>query len=747
MTYDAAGRLVLVTDGLQHSSAFVYADPDYPWKASVVALPLTQHGFDLDANGNLVGYTDPAGNRWDYVYDSQNNLTQALQPPIPNEPARRRTDWFYDARDNLIAMHEFTAAVNFVQTQFEHDQFGQVIRVTNPLGRVTTYTNDAHGNLVRVVTAAGRQREWLYEAAETTLGFTRPNAVIDGLGRRTSLLRDAWGRLLVKDYPTDPDAQYSYDALGRLVRMVDGSGTTGWSYDANGRLRQETTGVHQAQYDYHPNGLRARMTSVRNSGVLTLDYFYDGANRLELLVQNGQTTGFSYDSDSRLLRRDLPNAASTAYKYEMGLLKSITHFDAGMVPFRSFAYDYWENGLVKQVTELDGSLVFYTYDFQDRLLGESRTGFAPTYTFEWTYDAAGNRLTQSRDGVLTIYLHDPDDLVTQAGTATFVWDANFNLNERLQQAVSRFHYDQDDRLVGIVEGQTPFRAYQYDGLGRRIRREVLESGRPFGSTRYGHDGELTVTEESLHPLNGPSAHATTWADGLVSYCGPTCQRVAMDGTGSVRGWTDDSGQPGPYQSVFNACGEAVLEKGPRPPYGFGADSGVLRSEIEGDSGLLLTPSGGYDPRIARDVNERDAFAARFADERDPYPEIARLPVPLPYSFDLWPPSISGNTRARRDSSLLPVLVSEDGAAPYSYKAATVERPESLTYIEAPGSNSGNFFNEFYVLLPDEEFNVLPSNTLRWQPTVKPTRRSSPCSPLQRMASFRPRTVSFRPSPP
>jgi YD repeat-containing protein len=123
------------------------------------------------------------------------------------------------------------------------------------------------------------------------LGLTRPNAVIDGLGRRTNLLRDAWGRLLMKDYAIDPDAQYSYDALSRLVRMVDGSGTTSWTYDANGWLRQEASGIHQAQYDYHPNGLRARLTSIHNLGVLTLEYSYDGANRPAVLNQNRHYSG------------------------------------------------------------------------------------------------------------------------------------------------------------------------------------------------------------------------------------------------------------------------------------------------------------------------------------------------------------------------------------------------------------------------------------------------------------------------
>ena len=75
-----------------------YADPDFAWAPSLITAGSgTQWQTDYDGNGNVVGQTDPAGQRWDYAWDARNNLLQVLEPLVTDawgvtEPARRRTD-------------------------------------------------------------------------------------------------------------------------------------------------------------------------------------------------------------------------------------------------------------------------------------------------------------------------------------------------------------------------------------------------------------------------------------------------------------------------------------------------------------------------------------------------------------------------------------------------------------------------------------------------------------------------------
>ena len=59
--------------------------------------------------------------------------------------------------------------------------------------------------------------EWLYESPESTFGFTVPNAMRDGTLARMELVRDELGRIRTRDYPSEPDIQYGYDPMDRLI--------------------------------------------------------------------------------------------------------------------------------------------------------------------------------------------------------------------------------------------------------------------------------------------------------------------------------------------------------------------------------------------------------------------------------------------------------------------------------------------------------------------------------------------------
>lgn len=619
-TYDAKSRLVRKQEATGEATGLSYADPDYVWAPSLTASPSgAQYGSDYDRNGNVVGRIDPAGHRTDLRWDTRNRLIQVLEPRVTDAwghaaTARHKTEYGYDSRGNLIRVKRYTDASNYLQSEYVYDAYGQVTQFLNPRRKATRYDYDSFGNLVEITTPMGRQTFWLYEDGEQTYGFTRPSARLDGNGMRVNLFYDEWGRLRMRDGPTGTDTLYAYDGESRLVRMEDGTGTTEWTYTATGRVASAAKGLDwQLRYDYYPNGLRQRLTESTLAFDRKIEYAYTPDNELlELteLLPLTLTSSHAYDVDGHLSERKTPNGARTEYAYQDGRLMNVTHYDSANIAFTSYAYSYQENGLLKEVTEPNRATVRYGYDFLDRVVREERTGPA-AYDLRWSYNEAGNRRTQVRNGVRTTYGYDDDDrvvdTVTNGRQDRYHWDANGRLVERHREGVGhQFAYDFDGRLIGISQGHglnwQPINSYQYDGLGRRVTRTNLSQSGQTAST-YRYDGASVLSEELSDHRGNLIPLVYTWGDGLISTRNVFSNQSmwsATDGFGSLRGWTDDRGQVGQYASFFNIFGEAVHDSGQRPPLAWRADAGFFS---QNDAGLIYTGLGSYyDPSINQNTS-------------------------------------------------------------------------------------------------------------------------------------------------
>lgn len=71
--------------------------------------------------------------------------------------------------------------------------------------------------------------------------------------------------------------------------------------------------------------------------------------------------------------------------------------------------------------------ISYTYDPLYRLTGAVYSSSDPTFqpsTFQYTYDAAGNRLQQVVDGVASNYTYDAADRLTYVDGVAYTYDDN-----------------------------------------------------------------------------------------------------------------------------------------------------------------------------------------------------------------------------------------------------------------------------------------------------------------------------------
>ena len=89
--------------------------------------------------------------------------------------------------------------------------------------------------------------------------------------------------------------------------------------------------------------------------------------------------------------------------------------------------------------------ITYTYNPLYRLTGAD---YSSGEFFEYTYDLAGNRLSETTDAGTSTYTYDNANRLTSVGGVTYTWDDNGNL---LNDGVYTYTYDHANRLASAVQ--------------------------------------------------------------------------------------------------------------------------------------------------------------------------------------------------------------------------------------------------------------------------------------------------------
>ena len=160
----------------------------------------------------------------------------------------------------------------------------------------------------------------------------------------------------------------------------------------------------------------------------------------------------------------------TSYSYDAASqLLSLAH-RLGATTINSFTYTYDKVGNRKTKTSRDG-LHDYTYDVLNRLTQAANP--LPTNPLEtFNYDPVGNRTNSSQNGSSTFNLANQ---LLEDTNFTYQYDNNGNMTRKTAKvggAVATYEYDAENKLVRVVS-PTNTANYRYDGLGRRVEKEVI----------------------------------------------------------------------------------------------------------------------------------------------------------------------------------------------------------------------------------------------------------------------------------
>ena len=352
-----------------------------------------------DRSGHVIR-EERAGGRWtEYEYAQRGRLTRSSFSDGTIEA------FSYDALGRLTEARNATGSVSMeydeggrvVKECFSgglpgdkgttveniYDDLGNRIETRTSLGSVVQNSFDEDGLLSRVTAASGGGENWEEKIVRDSEGL-KIEKIFSG-GIRMTRTYDAYGNVISQkshSFRQDGyDRRYAWNASGRLQNVIDGitGGRTTYAYDAVGSLmsaRYEDGTDDYRMPDAVGNIFRSRDRRDREygkGGRILRDRYYD----------------YLYDVEGNLIQKT-PRRGLTQHPNHEVWEESGTHiaWQTG-----DYAYEWYGNGMLKEVRIPYGKTVRFEYDALGRRTAKLFNGHVFRYLWdgnvmvqEWQYE-------------------------------------------------------------------------------------------------------------------------------------------------------------------------------------------------------------------------------------------------------------------------------------------------------------------------------------------------------------------------
>ncbi len=464
--YDVNGLVAVVKDPLGNVSQVTYNADGQPVFTSYPGGSAVSTTYD--SKGNITTQTDPLGNVTNYTINTLGQL-QSLGDPNGNT-----TSFSYTAQESLasITQPDGTAA------SYVYNAQGDVSKSIDALGRVTNYTYDSHGRLIlrqnpdgtsiaygydtngdlTSVTDASGAIMMTYDAAHNLTLITYPN------GQFLAYTYNAGEQLAQMTDQTGFTEDYTYTAAGQLSGVTDGNGglIVSYSYDLDGRLAGQVNGNGTyTTYTYALGGQIGDLTNFAPDGTVnsSFAYSFNALGQVTSMITSAGTTTYTYDADGQLASAKLSTGELITYAYDADGNRTVVSDSGATTTYTTnntneytsvggVTYGYDLNGNLTMTTGGPGGNTTYTYDDENRLIGEK----TPTDIYTYQYDALGNLIASTDSGKIVHYLINP----LGDGSVAAEYDGSGNL-------IANFTYGVG--LISQVAATGTAEFYDYDALG------------------------------------------------------------------------------------------------------------------------------------------------------------------------------------------------------------------------------------------------------------------------------------------
>lgn len=472
------------------------------------------HKYDISYDGNtfrLSSYTAPDSTQpINYHYESS-SFPGALTGK--SYGSTRFSTFQYDAAGRVSGSYHAGLVDRYTYSYGPY-----VTRVTNPLGRVTTYGfSDGKLSYISGAQTSNCPATSVSNSYDDN-GFLKRTT--DAEGTVTLMESDTKGRVTSKIEGNGSSAQrtttYRWDdATDRILSMeVAGYKRVDYTYHPNGRTQSiRTTNLtsngkaNQSRevryaYSYHANGVVSKVTI--SSGGMSESRSYNSLGNLTSTVStSGHTTKYSlHDGYGRPGRVVDPNGGITEVSYNpLGKIVLLRRKHAA--GWASESYTYNAAGMVTSHRSTGGVASTFSYSPALRLTERRSTVGGVVYRQAYTYDLAGNMLRNDTYAGSTLagrdsYEYDEADQIrsivgnsgrrtsilrNKRGQITSTTTNDTKNGSRVERStydalgrrssielapgyVTTFAYDPGDNIVSVKNGDNLVKTYKYDGFGQ-----------------------------------------------------------------------------------------------------------------------------------------------------------------------------------------------------------------------------------------------------------------------------------------
>ena len=452
------------------------------------------------------------------------------------------TTYTYDPLNNLTAISQ--AAGNFGgqivsgQTRsYSYDGLNRLVNATTPeSGTVTSYYTNSNGGtcsgdptlVCRAQDGRGIVKTFSYDAINRLTGVSFSDGT-PGIGYAYDtggLAAFALDRLTKITEGSTNSQTFIYDNLGRIKsasQVID-------------------TSTYTVQYGYNALGQITSITYPTNRGV---SQTYDAIGRMSSIADGSTTylNGLSFNAAGQALAFTYGNGVQAAFGYNDHLqLSALRYYKSGSTnDILNLSYDYGNtnNGQIQAIhyytspgVEDPTKSQYFTYDLWSRLsaaqTGTVSSSTPGTWSLTWDYDRLGNRLHQNLIGgnssgtsigqpqfsvdVNTNHItnsgftYDASGNLTADGTNTYSYDGA-NRMKALNSSAATYTYFGALRVKKVVGSATTI--YVYSGskpiveyVNGSVSKEYVYAGSKLlatvssGSTTYHHPDHLSNRAET-----------------------------------------------------------------------------------------------------------------------------------------------------------------------------------------------------------------------------------------------------------